>query len=56
MRYADDLCSLCVTPVQQAEHVKQRLARWLEPRGLAFNEAKTRITHLDQGVDFLGAT
>ena len=24
-------------------------------RGLAFNEAKTRITHLDQGVDFLGS-
>ena len=39
---------------EQAEHVKQRLARWLEPRGLAFNEAKTRIIHLDQGVDFLG--
>jgi len=23
-------------------------------QGLVFNEAKTRITHLDQGVDFLG--
>jgi hypothetical protein len=45
--------ALCHTR-EQAEHVKQRLARWLEPRGLVFNEAKTRITHLDQGVDFLG--
>jgi RNA-directed DNA polymerase len=53
VRYADDVLALCRTR-EQAEHVKQRLARWLEPRGLAFNEAKTRITHLDQGVDFLG--
>ena len=53
VRYADDVLALCHTR-EQAEHVKQWLARWLEPRGLAFNEAKTRITHLDQGVDFLG--
>ena len=53
VRYADDVLALCHTR-EQAEHVKQRLARWLEPRGLAFNEAKTRITHLDHGVDFLG--
>jgi RNA-directed DNA polymerase len=53
VRYADDVLALCHTH-EQAEHVKQRLARWLEPRGLAFNEAKTRITHLDHGVDFLG--
>jgi RNA-directed DNA polymerase len=53
VRYADDVLALCHTR-EQAGHVKQRLARWLEPRGLAFNEAKTRITHLDQGVDFLG--
>ena len=26
------------------------------PRGLVFNEDKTQITHLDQGVDFLGST
>ena len=53
VRYADDVLALCHTR-EQAEHVKQRLARWLEPRGLVFNEAKTRIIHLDQGVDFLG--
>jgi RNA-directed DNA polymerase len=53
VRYADDVLALCHTR-EQAEHVRQRLARWLEPRGLVFNEAKTRITHLDQGVDFLG--
>ncbi|MGW7362479.1 group II intron reverse transcriptase/maturase [Streptomyces sp. NPDC054841] len=53
VRYADDLLALCHSR-EQAEQVKQRLAVWLEPRGLAFNEAKTQITHLDQGVDFLG--
>ena len=41
-RYADDLV-VCCHSRQQAEQVKARLAEWLEPRGLAFNEAKTRI-------------
>ena len=37
--------------------VKAQLAEWLAPRGLVFNEDKTRITFLeDQGVDFLGFT
>ncbi|HZI76326.1 MAG TPA: group II intron reverse transcriptase/maturase [Gemmatimonadales bacterium] len=53
VRYADDLLALCHTR-EQAEQVKARLAGWLTPRGLVFNEAKTQITHLDQGVDFLG--
>ena len=29
---------------------------WLAPRGLSFNEDKTRIVHLDEGFDFLGFT
>ena len=33
---------------------RTRLAGWLAPRGLAFNEDKTRIVHLDDGFDFLG--
>lgn len=53
VRYADDLLALCHSR-EQAEQVKQRLAAWLGPRGLAFNEDKTRIVHLDQGCDFLG--
>ncbi|MDB4872872.1 MAG: group intron reverse transcriptase/maturase [Gemmatimonadales bacterium] len=53
VRYADDVLALCHTR-QQAEGVQQQLTRWLEPRGLVFNQDKTRITHLDQGVDFLG--
>jgi RNA-directed DNA polymerase len=39
---------------QQAEQVQARLAAWLAPRGLAFNQAKTRIGHLTDGFDFLG--
>src|SRR5258707_8730269 len=52
-RYADDLV-VCCHSRQQAEEVKARLAGWLEPRGLAFNEAKTRIVSLAEEFDFLG--
>src|SRR4029450_3603017 len=44
----------CCHTRQQAEQVTARLAAWLAPRGLAFNEAKTRIVHLTEGGDFLG--
>ncbi len=53
VRYADDLVACCHTR-QQAEQVKARLAGWLAPRGLAFNEDKTRIVHASEGFDFLG--
>jgi RNA-directed DNA polymerase len=53
VRYADDLLALCHTR-QQAEQVKARLAGWLAPRGLVFNEDKTRIVSLEEGCDFLG--
>ena len=53
VRYADDLVAFCHSR-QQAEQVKARLAAWLAPRGLAFNEDKTRIVNLDEGFDFLG--
>jgi RNA-directed DNA polymerase len=53
IRYADDLLALCHSR-EQAEQVKARLGAWLAPRGLVFNEDKTRIVHLDDGVDFLG--
>ena len=53
IRYADDLVALCHTR-QEAIDVKARLAGWLAPRGLAFNEDKTRVVTLDEGFDFLG--
>jgi RNA-directed DNA polymerase len=52
-RYADDFVALCHTR-QQALEVKARLADWLAPRGLAFNEDKTRVVSLSEGFDFLG--
>jgi RNA-directed DNA polymerase len=53
VRYADDLVALCHS-AEQAQQVKDRLARWLTPRGLAFNETKTRVVGLEDGFDFLG--
>ncbi len=52
IRYADDMVVLCHSQ-QQAAQVKARLAEWLAPRGLAFNEDKTKIVHLREGFDFL---
>src|SRR5260370_8028734 len=40
---------------EQAREVKARLAGWLAPRGLVFNEDKTKIVSLGEaGFDFLG--
>jgi RNA-directed DNA polymerase len=55
IRYADDLLAICHSR-EQAEQVKAQLSEWLAPRGLVFNETKTRITNFDAGVDFLGFT
>jgi RNA-directed DNA polymerase len=55
VRYADDF-AVCCHSRQQAEQVKARLAEWLQPRGLALNQDKTRIVHLAEGFDFLGFT
>ena len=53
VRYADDYVAMCHTR-EQAEKVKADLADWLKPRGLAFNEDKTRIVHVKDGFSFLG--
>jgi RNA-directed DNA polymerase len=44
---------LCHTR-DEALWVKARLADWLAPRGMAFNEDKTRVVCLEEGFDFLG--
>ncbi|MGH3997689.1 MAG: group II intron reverse transcriptase/maturase [Pseudonocardiaceae bacterium] len=54
IRYADDLVALCHSQ-RQAQEVKARIAEWLAPRGLTFNEEKTKIVNIDDdGYDFLG--
>jgi RNA-directed DNA polymerase len=55
VRYADDYVAMCYSR-QQAEEVKQRLAAWLAPRGLSFNEDKTKIVHMEDGFSFLGCS
>jgi RNA-directed DNA polymerase len=50
--YADDLVALCHSR-RQAETVQERLATWLAPKGLRFNEQKTRIGPITAGFDFL---
>ena len=55
VRYADDLLALCHSR-DEAEQVKARLAEWLAPKGLVFNEDKTRVVALAEGFDFLGFT
>jgi RNA-directed DNA polymerase len=48
------MVALCHTR-QQAEQIKARLAEWLAPRGLVFNEDKTQIVHIEKsGFGFLG--
>ncbi|MBM9506805.1 group II intron reverse transcriptase/maturase [Actinacidiphila acididurans] len=53
IRYADDLLVFAHSRVE-AEQAKARLATWLKPRGLVFNEDKTNIVQLNDGCDFLG--
>jgi RNA-directed DNA polymerase len=53
VRYADDLVAMCHSR-EHAEQVKARLAGWLAPRGLTFNEEKTRVVALEDGFEFLG--
>jgi RNA-directed DNA polymerase len=53
IRYADDFTVLCHSQ-EQARQVKAQLTEWLAPRGLSFNEDKTKIMHLTEGFDFLG--
>jgi RNA-directed DNA polymerase len=49
------MVALCHTK-EQAEQVKARMASWLAPRGLSFNEAKTRIVTLVLLTDLTGAS
>jgi len=53
IRYADDLVILC-RPGEGPE-MKERLGRWLQTKGLALNERKTRVLQsCESGFEFLG--
>jgi group II intron reverse transcriptase/maturase len=53
IRYADDLVILCRPG--EGRGMKERLAQWLQGRGLALNEKKTRVLQsCASGFEFLG--
>ena len=56
IRYADDLVVTAPTREVLATYVIPKLTAFLDERGLKLSEAKTRIVHIDEGVDFLGFT
>lgn len=53
VRYADDFVVFCETE-EDAYAAKDDIQTWLQPRGLRLSEAKTKVTHLSEGFDFLG--
>jgi RNA-directed DNA polymerase len=54
VRYADDFVVMVAGTRADAETLKGEAAAVLAPMGLRLSEAKTRITHIDEGLDFLG--
>ena len=52
-RYADDFVVMCPTR-EDAENVRILLTSYLSERGLTLADDKTRITHVEDGFDFLG--
>jgi len=53
VRFADDFVVMCHSH-EQAVEVQCKLRAWLKPRGLSFNDSKTKITTVTDGFDFLG--
>ena len=54
VRYADDFLVLVSGTRAHAEDMRAEVAAVLAPMGLRLSMTKTRITHIDQGLDFLG--
>jgi RNA-directed DNA polymerase len=54
VRYADHFVILVRGERHHAEALRQQAAAVLAPMGLRLSQAKTLITHIDEGLDFLG--
>ena len=54
IRYADDFVIAVSGTRASAEALREETARVLAPMGMRLSMAKTRITHIDEGFDFLG--
>ena len=53
IRYADDFI-ITGKSKETLEEIKLLVADFLKERGLTLSEEKTKITHIDEGFDFLG--
>ena len=56
IRYADDFIITSNNPSVLTHQVKPLVVQFLQQRGLQLSEAKTQITHIHHGFDFLGKT
>src|SRR6266702_2583459 len=54
VRYADDWCLLIAGTRPDAEALREEIAGVLSTMGLRLSPEKTLITHIDEGLDFLG--
>jgi RNA-directed DNA polymerase len=54
IRYADDWCLVISGSRNDAEALKEKITGVLTTIGLRLSPDKTLITHIDQGLDFLG--
>jgi RNA-directed DNA polymerase len=54
IRYADDWCLVIAGTSSDAEALKEKITGVLAGMGLRLSPDKTLITHIDQGLDFLG--
>jgi RNA-directed DNA polymerase len=54
VRYADDFVILVAGERRHAQALIGETARVLAPLGLTLSEEKTRLSHIDEGLEFLG--
>jgi RNA-directed DNA polymerase len=54
VRYADDFVILVSGQRHHAEALRSEVAQVLAPMGLSLSVEKTRVVHIDDGLDFLG--
>jgi len=53
VRYADDFVIICHTQ-GQAESMYEKMENYLKIRGLSLSAEKTKVTHIEEGFNFLG--
>jgi len=54
VRYADDFVVMVSGTQAHADALRDEVAAVLAPMGLRLSEEKTKVAHIDEGLDFLG--